>query len=684
MADHPDRRAQPMDDIMISNPPDPSDEKSTSQSLINDINGLTKQITEKGNEITPQFLEGATREQITVAKLEFKTLRDLHASKIIDLSREELTQEIIDQLKRNQDEVETIGKRVNEMFETSKYQIASSHKATLSNIYTKLREIREFVTVDFLAESSVKKLEETRSEIAETFGDFAQKYSQLVLDDLSSSEREEILQQKAYIETATKNVDKFIQNAIKAKEIEAERKSTEQQKLSETPNLEDPQVGSSHHHKKSDQTEQIEKLSKQLAELAKKHQTEKEQTAEIIKSLEGKFSNAFHGDLDGSEDIFEDLSDRMIGNPAGEQEAVIEQAVAGIKIGSIDMSTFGGNLEEWEAFRDLFEHLVHNSKKMSKTVKFYQLRTHLKGPALDTIRGYQVTGSNYDAAWEDLKKRYNRTDELINEYIRKFFEARPVENKATSGALRKVIDFTNQMLRALPNLGAKVENWDPIVNLIICSKLNEDLRSGWEQKKERDDLKLTKDLLKYLEGKAIELQPKQSDRLSQMLKGDNRRTQPRRVFQINEKKVEKEKPQQDGEKKNKCLICGGNHKIRNCFKFKRECAKVRTEIVKSLKLCFKCLLKHQIGLCDQEDCNYCGKPHDVMLCYKKENDENSRFEQSKAGPSKAWAPAMPSRAQPTAEQRVFVTSERNSTQKKRKMSVRQDEDDWDSPSKNEN
>lgn len=127
----------------------------------------------------------------------------------------------------------------------------------------------------------------------------------------------------------------------------------------------------------------------------------------------------------------------MSGNPPATDKSIGEQGLLGLKLGSIDMPTFGGSLDEWEAFRDLFEHLVHKSKRLSTTVKFYQLRTHLKGAALDTIRGYQVIGSNYDAAWADLKKRYNRTDELVEQYIRKFFEAKPVEHKSISWYFEK-------------------------------------------------------------------------------------------------------------------------------------------------------------------------------------------------------------------------------------------------------
>ena len=63
-----------------------------------------------------------------------------------------------------------------------------------------------------------------------------------------------------------------------------------------------------------------------------------------------------------------------------------------------------------------------------------------------------------------------------------------------------------------------------------------------------------------------------------------------------------------------------------------------------------------------------------MLCYKKENDQNSRTE-LKAGPSRAWISDEPFRAQPAAGQKAFVSSGQPSNKKKQKMS-NQDED-WE-------
>lgn len=306
----------------------------------------------------------------------------------------------------------------------------------------------------------------------------------------------------------------------------------------------------------------------------------------------------------------------------------IDEPVIRLKLESIQLPYFSGDLTEWVAFKDLFVYLVHRNTTFSDTLKFHQLRTHVRGPPFEMIKGYQITGTNYRAAWEDLKRRYDKKDELMAEYIRKFLEVPPIIGKATFNKIRTIVDATNQMLRALPSLEISVENWDPFLVLILNMKMDEETRNDWKTKRGRTPDTNVADLLEFLETRAGELYPTQGDKLSQLLKGDTNRRNPRKVFQITEKKEKKP------ENLRTCPICKGNHPVWRCERLKRECAKVRTEMIKSLKLCFKCLLKHEVGLCDITDCPYCGGPHNSLLCYKRENDEKAR----KAEPNPNWKP----------------------------------------------
>lgn len=93
-----------------------------------------------------------------------------------------------------------------------------------------------------------------------------------------------------------------------------------------------------------------------------------------------------------------------------------------LKLDRIELPIFKGDLVEWNSFKDLFIILIHNNDQIDNTLKLHQLRSHLRGTAFDTIKGYQLIGANYAAAWEDLLKRYDRTDNIIQEYIKKFIE----------------------------------------------------------------------------------------------------------------------------------------------------------------------------------------------------------------------------------------------------------------------
>lgn len=182
-----------------------------------------------------------------------------------------------------------------------------------------------------------------------------------------------------------------------------------------------------------------------------------------------------------------------------------ERAIVQLKLDTIELANFSGDLTEWEAFRDMFEYLVNKSNKLSDTVKFHQLRTHLKGEALSTISGYQFTGKNYQVAWADLKKRYDNEGAIANEYIRKFLNVPAITHKPTYESLSHIIDTCNQMLRALPPLGVQVSTWDPLVIFIIERKLDNNTRMNWRQERGVHYRYDTQALLNWLEERAIEL-----------------------------------------------------------------------------------------------------------------------------------------------------------------------------------
>lgn len=203
---------------------------------------------------------------------------------------------------------------------------------------------------------------------------------------------------------------------------------------------------------------------------------------------------------------------------ASENSNLGERALVQLRLDTIQLPEFSGDLTNWEAFRDMFEYLVDKSAKLTDVVKFHQLRTHLKGMAFDTIRGYQLSGTNYQAAWNDIKRRFDRKEEIIDAYIRKFIEVRAISHQVCPQSLRQIVDTTNQMMRALPNLGIVVTSWDPFVTFIVESKLDDKTRQEWKAVKGLNSTPNAKILLNWIENRAIELQASNADEFSRTLR----------------------------------------------------------------------------------------------------------------------------------------------------------------------
>lgn len=279
-----------------------------------------------------------------------------------------------------------------------------------------------------------------------------------------------------------------------------------------------------------------------------------------------------------------------------------------LKLDKIELQVFGGDLVEWISFRDQFRDMIHDNPNLSSLVKFHQLRTHLKGAALETVNGYKFSSQNYESAWADLIKRYDRTDNIIEEYIRKFIELPIMNAHPTGSKFTSMIDATNQMLRALPNWGIEVRSWDPWIKFMIVTKVDDNTRRAWKQEIGRRQQVPLSELLEFLEVRAMEIQPTQGDRLRQMFASNSEKKnkeRPKRMFHVAQ---------------GMCANCNENHPLYRCKKLLDMKAKDRTEVIKRLNLCFRCLGSHERDQCKFNECPTCKGPHNSLLCYKREKE----------------------------------------------------------------
>lgn len=163
-----------------------------------------------------------------------------------------------------------------------------------------------------------------------------------------------------------------------------------------------------------------------------------------------------------------------------------------LRLDKIQLVTFDGDLTNCISFRDQFLDLVHNNPNLTAITKFHQLKTPLRGLALDSINGFKLSAVDYETAWSLILSRYNKKKKIIEEYIKKFTELPPLNPEPTSTQLINMVNRTNQLFRVLPNLGVNVDSWDSWIIYTVKSKLDRfTLRKWLDQAKRRENIPLS-------------------------------------------------------------------------------------------------------------------------------------------------------------------------------------------------
>lgn len=287
-----------------------------------------------------------------------------------------------------------------------------------------------------------------------------------------------------------------------------------------------------------------------------------------------------------------------------------------LKLDKIQLTTFDGDLTNWIAFRDQYLDMVHNNPKLTKITKFYQLKSHLKGLALDAINGFKTSAADYDAAWFVLMKRYNQPDRIIDEYFRKF-EALPPLTQATAIGIIRMVNAANQLVRVLPNLGVDVSSWDKWIIFNLKARLDSKTVRKWmDQVKRRQDVKLS-ELLEFLELEAAECLPTEAERSKPVVSRD--------AFKKRRPNPYKSATAMVVTTTARCAQCKKDHPLFRCPTFRALPTADRIKRVKAFKLCIRCLLSHQHPAdCKFGACPTCSKDHNSLLCYKREQRDRER------------------------------------------------------------
>lgn len=116
-----------------------------------------------------------------------------------------------------------------------------------------------------------------------------------------------------------------------------------------------------------------------------------------------------------------------------------------IRLPRIEIPEFDGSYTKYIRFRDLFESIIHNRTNISKVEKLHYLQTKLSGEVLGVIKHLQPTNDNYPIAWEMVKQRYDKSDNIKKAYLELLFD-QPQMQSSSVGEVKRILNHTTEML----------------------------------------------------------------------------------------------------------------------------------------------------------------------------------------------------------------------------------------------
>ena len=141
----------------------------------------------------------------------------------------------------------------------------------------------------------------------------------------------------------------------------------------------------------------------------------------------------------------------------------------------LTLPTFKGDVTHWTSFWDSYNSAIHSNSQLTTIDKFNYLHSLVKGPAARSIKGLTLTEGNYKSAFDLLKQRYGKPQQIIAAHMDELLK---IPNCTTDKPqiLRLVYDQLNVHIRGLAALSVNPEQYGSLLIPIITSKLPGDVQ----------------------------------------------------------------------------------------------------------------------------------------------------------------------------------------------------------------
>ena len=166
-------------------------------------------------------------------------------------------------------------------------------------------------------------------------------------------------------------------------------------------------------------------------------------------------------------------------------QSVLSTTNLKVKLPTLELKTFSGNILEWRSFAESFNNAVHANTQLDDEQKFNYLRGVLKGDALKEVECLSLTAASYTKAVDILQRRYNRPELVIQGHMNQLYQLTDARNVTDTASLRHLYTEVIVHVRELEALGQDIRAFGGFVVTILLKKLPYELRFNWSKDKTR-------------------------------------------------------------------------------------------------------------------------------------------------------------------------------------------------------
>ena len=265
-----------------------------------------------------------------------------------------------------------------------------------------------------------------------------------------------------------------------------------------------------------------------------------------------------------------------------------------VKMPKLVISKFQGTPQDWVRFWGQFEAQIHKAEASAVT-KFSYLKELVELKVRKLIDGLPFTDAGYEKAIALLQKRYGRTDEIVNAYVKNILELTHIKERD----LARIHEFYDSLLFNVESLQTleKLNEIDAAVRFTLdkLSIIKHELALLDENWSEWNFKKFVEVLGTWTVNNPLPADSKSRKERLRALNSRNGDGAPIRV----------------------CCYCESKtHKAINCDKVKD--VGERKKILAAKRLCFNCTgAKHRASECKSSiSCRNCERKHHTSLCDK--------------------------------------------------------------------